>query len=275
MAAQKRRYLETLKPSHESVEVLNELISKQIDRRKNNEIPRPIGAAIILANQYCAHKEAISTPKHDINLMENLLQTLNFATAVKNFDHSVDKWKAGKMIAQIASLQLKQYVCFLFYYSGHADEHGMILPDGHVIEFGDVIQSLARCKSLEGKPKIVIFDCSRSLVPKAEEKKKPLTQADLPSDFLVIFSASHSNYAFGDRETGSFLTHDFVKAVQHYVHEQVPKNLSSVVDEVCKGVEEYVLRRSRGRHTQKPQVLNSLKGVITLPNLCKRVDLGS
>ena len=249
-----------------------DLPDKNRERVENNEAKlrsRSLGAAIVVANQYCDFKKELASPQHDLNLMVGLLSSLDFAIAHKNMDRLETKLNVREMINDISLLKLEDCCCFLFYYSGHADENGILTPDGHIIPYAHIIQKAGECESLSGKPKIFIFDCSRaSLKNEAVTKDKELTKSSLPSDSLVIFSTSCGGHAFGERTSGSFFTREFEKAVLHFCRgQQGPRDLQGVLEEVSQGVREYVPLRSKGRYRQEAVVVSTLEKPILLPDL--------
>ena len=282
-AVPKEGFLDSLKPvpaSLQSPETLGaesqstDSLNKKREQRKNNEgklQKKPSGAALVLANQHCNFKPELASPKHDLNLMVALLSSLDFTIAHKNLDRSKSKWDVREMIDDISLLKLEDHCCFLFYYSGHADENGILAPDGHVIPYAYVIQKVGECESLSEKPKIFIFDCSRaSLKKETVAKEKALNKSDLPSDCLVAFSASCGGYAFGQRTSGSFFTQDFVKAVSYFCHSrQSHRDLLGVLEEVSRGVREYVPKRSEGTYRQEGVIISTLDKPMWLPDIGK------
>ena len=249
-------------------DVIQPYIEKRALQAKNQQFREANGAAIILASHFCElqDKDDLSTPKTDINLMERLLvNTLAFRTAVKTLEPTLERIKAQTMFSDISALNLERYHSFFFYYSGHADECGILLPSGHPFSYLEIIKSVCSCESLEGKPKIFLFDCSRIVA--SRDSQKQITDNDLPPDCLVVFSTSHKCTAFGDKEKGSFFTQEFVKDVTYYVDAQNPVEVLSVIRDVRKAVGEYVIRRTARRSTQGPEILNTLKSAVTLPHL--------
>ena len=175
----------------------------------------PAGSAVLLTNP---HRPGLPlrTPRKDVDIMEQTLRRLDFAVAVKVMDSSLEKRQVKEMIAQISDLDLTEHSSFLFYYSGHGDESGLVLPDGHMIEYGDVISSACECKSLQGKPKIFLFDCSRTSLPVSSLRVASLSKEMTPPDCLVVFATQHHGRAFGDPERGSFFTTNLAECLSHY-----------------------------------------------------------
>ena len=271
-----RKFLDSLKQAPETLEALNQLPdlpSKTREQIRNNRTQsvrnQQHGAAVVIANQYCGFKRDIASPQHDLNLMVGALSRLDFDIVHKSMDRSDSKWKVVEMIKDISLLKLEDHLCFLFYYSGHADVTGILAPDGHVISYANIIQRAEECESLAEKPKIFIFDCSRTALNKeVVGKEKELDNSSLPSNCLVVFSTSCGGHAFADRTSGSFFTQDLVKAVQHFCSSgQSHRDLQGVLDEVSRGVREYVPKRSKGQYRQEPVICSSLEKPITLSDL--------
>lgn len=175
----------------------------------------PPGSAILLTNP---HRPGLPlrTPREDMNIMEQALRRLNFTLAAKVMDSSSKKRQVKEMIAQISDLDLTKYSSFLFYYSGHGDESGLVLPDGHMIEYKDIISIVCECRSLLGKPKIFLFDCSRTSVPVSSFHVESLSKKTTLPDCLVAFATQHHGRAFGDPERGSFFTTNLAESLSHY-----------------------------------------------------------
>ena len=188
--------------------------SESVNFHRHDDIP-PSGAAILLANPHRLSKAELQTPQQDFNLMEQALQGLNFITVAKLLDDTTEKRQVKEIITQTSRLDLARYASFLFYYSGHADESGLVLPDSHMIEYSFVIESVCKCESLQGKPKIFIFDCSRSPVRGGRVHAEPLTEENIPGDCVVVFATRHKGLAFGNPDKGSFFTSILAESLRH------------------------------------------------------------
>ncbi len=269
--------------------MIEELIHDSQAKRKNvrNQDSRePVGAAMVLSNSFGGYrKPVLKSPTVDIKLMEHfLVHKLGFMTLSKSFLSTLEYWGVKKMFADISRLELDQYPSFLFYYSGHADESGILLPSGHLFEYREIIDSVCQCRSLREKPKIFVFDCSRvAVVPtrsirpgsasrssensNSSTERGRLSQNDLPCDCLIIFAAGHHQSAVGHPEEGSYFTQDFVKTLGCYIDDNIPVRLGEALANVCKLVREYALRNAE--MLQKPEVLSTLNVPVMLPSLCK------
>lgn len=183
------------------------------DHRRGDR--HPPGSAILLTNP---HRPGLPlrTPRKDVNIMEQTLRRLNFVVAVKVMDSSLEKRQVKEIIAQISDLDLTEHSSFLFYYSGHGDESGLVLPDGHMIEYKNVISSVCECESLQGKPKIFLFDCSRTSLPVGSFHVESISKETTPPDCLVVFATQHHGRAFGDPDRGSFFTTNLAECLSHY-----------------------------------------------------------
>lgn len=250
---EKETHISKLPPAENSTEDLASS-KRQVLWRNNDFRPQAEGAAVLLANQYFQGKEDLVSPGLDISIMKDLLHRLNFATAWKSLNSSVEKRQAQSMLSDITALKLDDYQCFLFYYSGHADAGGIVLPDCHAIKYLEIIQSVCSCESLKDKPKIFIFDCARIVVHSLDQKR--ILKANIPPHCYVVFSASHDCTAFGDRHKGSFFTCELERAIAQQ-NERV--DLMGALYEAKVEVSEYVPRRSKGRFSQEPEIISSLE----------------
>lgn len=250
---EKETHISKLPPAENSTEDLASS-KRQVLWRNNDFRPQAAGAAILLANQYFQGKEDLVSPGLDISIMKDLLHRLNFATAWKSLNSSVEKRQAQSMLSDITALKLDDYQCFLFYYSGHADAGGIVLPDCHAIKYLEIIQSVCSCESLKDKPKIFIFDCARIVVHSLDQKR--ILKANIPPHCYVVFSASHDCTAFGDRHKGSFFTCELERAIARQ-NDRV--DLMGALYEAKVEVSEYVPRRSKGRFSQEPEIISSLE----------------
>lgn len=262
---------------------------KTIKNARNQESRRtPAGAAMVLTSPFCTLRpDDLKTPEVDARLTEDLLvQKLGFVAVSKELPRTLKYWDAKKMFADISQLELAHYPSFLFYYSGHGDESGILLPSGDLFGYREVVDSVCRCRSLQEKPKVFIFDCSRikvaaSLGVSCERReqrigscpaeRQRLTESDLPHDCLVVFAAGHHQSAVGRRGEGSTFTNYFVEAVSNHIDDNVPVNFEKALADVCKRVRQFVIRIPGHGRPQEPEVLSTLsqRVPIMLPSLGK------
>ena len=88
-----------------------------------------------------------------------------------------------------------KFSCFIFYFTGHGNNTGIILYNGEVATYDEIIQYFI--VAIGDIPKIFIFDCCRLTA----DSKKSFTDAALPANCYVVFACMDDSKAWGHNTT--------------------------------------------------------------------------
>ncbi len=200
-------------PTKRSLPDPNDLLASEakfvkVDHNTINEyvMTKPLGYAVLTGNCQAPGKDVSVFAHRDINLMGKVLHGCGWDVVFPNsykgssevtfnrntFDRTVDSLRAND--------RLKDYSCFLFYYTGHGDLKDIVSGNNDHISYWDIIHDVSTLPALQEshKPKIFIFDTCRDSDsdPNVEVKDGSfnshlLRDSSLQSaDTIVCFSAS-------------------------------------------------------------------------------------
>ena len=124
-------------------------------------VKEPVGYALLMCCKG-PKKSTLLSPAvyHDVDHMTAALNHSGWTTlpikSMLNRDmlllHVLDR---------LSLVKLEPFSVFLLYYSGHGNHEGVILDDGSIISYSEIVQHVASIDVLKNKPKIFIFDCCR------------------------------------------------------------------------------------------------------------------
>lgn len=193
------------------------------------EVKEPIGYAVLLGCDRTPDDRRPLCVEQDLKLMEETLHgggwTVNNPCLENPNPLTLASCNQFLKSLEDPSLNLGQYSCFMFYYSGHGISKGLLLSDGLCKPYGDIVTSLSSIYALRNKPKIFIYDSCRfendlkkenqgiwGYIPFYKSIDKTHLQAkknDYPPPHTVIsFSACEGMPSFSDDDSGSFYTRD-------------------------------------------------------------------
>lgn len=243
---------------------------------KMYEAKEPIGCAMILGSNKVAGSAQLFVSK-DVDMMKDTLEDGGWEMMCV---HS--ELKRDELSVALSGLKQqcnhKDYSAFFFYYTGHGVAEGVVLNDGNMVEYTDIVNIVSNIRALEGKPKIFVFDCckvrQRNEGPYSRDRQRYTAPKRLfnqeirnhqkmypdsypPPDCLICFSASEGCPSFMDESEGSYYTIVLSNALR-----QLGKSLSltEIILQVCGGT--YEVARYRG-DDQHPFFLSTLnKGLI-------------
>lgn len=137
-------------------------------------IKEPVGYALLLGCETHTSQEHPSpSVREDINSMENTLKKLDWKVyspcvdGTRTIDLTVDSCE--QIINNLESPELNECSCFMLYYSGYGVASGVVGSSGRVVTYKDIVTKLSGLATIEGKPKIFIFDCCRNKAQKEME----------------------------------------------------------------------------------------------------------
>ena len=190
----------------------------------------PIGFALLMGNDRHPHQDVhewLPVDK-DLGLMRDVLERNGWY--INTPDISTSHLTSGewdRCFVQLRALNLQQYSCFLFYYSGHGNAKGVLLSDGSCKSYVDIVETITSIISLVGKPKIFIFDSCR--LPKQQSFKsyffkdirmhhnQAVTRNYPPPDSIICYSANEGMESFSHDDYGSFYTQKLTQMLEQFM----------------------------------------------------------
>ena len=178
------------------------------------------GYVLIINNylfSYMRHAER-SGSNDDVKNLKNLFDDFGFRYRVQD---NQTRREMLLLLTDTSEKDFSKYDCFVCVILSHGSENGVHGADGEIICI-ETITSLFRrdeCPSLEGKPKIFLFQACRgsasdrvAVEPVESDSDPPdLSSPSLPADadFLICFASSPGHAAYRQRSFGSW----FLRAV--------------------------------------------------------------
>ena len=229
---------------------------------------RPLGYALLLgSSSYNASEEPLKCVQRDLWVMREVLRESGWEVD-SPLDCSTTRESYENRLGQLKQMNLEKYSCFLFYYSGHGSHKGMLFPPNRaVVTYKEVIDDVFALEHLQGKPKILVFDCCRTDHQSGEEPLGSLRQhfASTYHDMIVCFACAANAASMALGPAGSIFTQNFAKKLQEFGREMTFEDLLTQ----AKG-ETYHMALSRFGVAQRP-VSNSgliyqllLKGIYNI-----------
>ena len=176
--------------------------------------------------------------------------------------------------------RLLEYSVFLLYYTGHGIAQGVVLNDGGMVSYSQIVTTVSDIPCLKEKPKIFIFDSCRSisvtsqggLVTRKNQFRRDIEDAfDMdrrnfgsmpypPPHTLLCFSAAEGTSSLMDTVEGSFytlaLSHAF-KQFGHYL------SFPEIITQVNGGTKE-IVESLKEEYDQHPIFMSTLEKQLVL-----------
>jgi len=134
-----------------------------------------------------------------------------------------------KLLQTTAEKDFSRYDCFVCAILSHGKKDGIYGTDEELIKI-EAITSLFRrneCPSLEGKPKIFLFQAChgsrRDTVPvESDSDPIPLTSSSLPADadFLICFASAPDHESYRQAHLGSWFISSVVDVFKEYAERE-------------------------------------------------------
>lgn len=208
-------------------------------------IQKPLGYALLLGSSRYPTEQPLLCVEKDLKDMEAVLkdggwdvhQPHNGTTTIVGYEHELGKLKR---------LDLNNYSCFMFYFSGHGSKEGILLqPYGDCVSYKSVTDSIVNLRGLQGKPKIIIFDCCRRM--DGELSSPGCDFATGYHDTIICYACSSNATSIALGKDGSVFTQNFAKKLQQFGREMSFVELLNQ----AKG-ETYHVIKSRFKQAQQP-----------------------
>lgn len=217
---------------------LAEQICSTMNCLKRYEVNEPIGCAMLLSSDgtpespgdltsVVTDMEAISRALEvggwDIICKTSKLHSLTLREQLSDLGKEKQLRSLGRQ-----TRDLEDYSVFMLYYTGHGTADGVVLNDGKLVHYQDIVNKVAEVPCLSEKPKLFLFDSCRKKKTDQYERASFVTPKNLhytrdfentrrrdqqnshrsypPSHTMVCFSAAEDRPSFQDKVEGSFYT---------------------------------------------------------------------
>lgn len=259
---------------------------------KRYDVNQPIGCALLLGSD--------GTPgsPHDLTSVGNDLDTIGRTLEEGGWDilYRDSELHSRTLQEQLSApgkedrsrhfgqrrRDLAEYSVFMLYYSGHGTAEGVVLTDGKLFCYKDIITKIADVPSLRQKPKIFIFDsCRKKKIgpyqPGAFVTSKTFSgdiednhwqdlqnshQSYPPPHTVICFSAAEGRPSFLDKVEGSFYTLALSHALRQFGSEW---SFHEIITQVNGGTQE-VARSCNA--IQNPIFKSNLEKLLVLNSEC-------
>ena len=204
--------------------------------------PKKVGYAVLLGSDQHPdniykppgqeHEPPLGSVLQDLKMMEKSLKGCGFLVSNQSLVSEgvvkFDRTKYESVVGGINFLELEQYSCFLFYYTGHGCHEGVLTADNELIRYSEIVKKFGEPLHNMHKPRVFIFDCCRkhriNVIFDMEDTRGLLEQevsSDLLSDTIVCFSTLDFTPAWGTKgdkptDTGSIFTKEFARALTRF-----------------------------------------------------------
>ena len=194
-----------------------------------------VGYAVLLGSDQHPgqeHEPPLGSVLQDLKMMEKSLKSCGFLVSNQSLVSEevvkFDRTKYESVVGGINFLELEQYSCFLFYYTGHGCHEGVLTADNELIRYSEIVKKFGEPLHNMHKPRVFIFDCCRkhriNVIFDMEDTRGLLEQevsSDLLSDTIVCFSTLDFTPAWGIKgskstDTGSIFTKEFAQALRRF-----------------------------------------------------------
>ena len=184
-------------------------------------ITAPVGYALLLgSSRYETSLSPLKCVGKDLSVMEDVLNRCGWKVDCP-FGVNTEKEGCERVIRELGRNNLDMYSCFMFYFSGHGSQEGMLFqPNGRVVSYRQVVDAVLALKNFCDKPKIIIFDCCRT--DNCQEGEKPLKSLEghfASNDTVVCFACTHNTASVALGAAGSIFTQNFANKLQELGHE--------------------------------------------------------
>ena len=230
-------------------------------------IKKPLGYALLLGSSHYNVADVAHQPlkcvEKDLRVMEEMLREGGWEVSVP-YGCNTEVGNYRDEMRKLGGRDMKSYSCFMFYFSGHGSPEGMLLqPNGDVVRFEEVINSVRRLEDLQGRPKILIFDCCRGGGDDCAVGSRFMSLgeqfASKYHDMVVCFACTNNATSVAGHENGSVFTQNFARKMRQLGRELSFVDLLSQVTG-----ETYYVVRQRYDMDQHPVSYSGLTAQLLL-----------
>jgi hypothetical protein len=118
-------------------------------------------ALVININKYDPNPFGLEERKWSKKDVENLTETLEYLEFDLDLAENLTKSKIEERLHQIASINHKDFDCFLCVVMSHGNEDNIVTSDSKLISFEEIMAPIKSCSTLFKKPKLFFFQACR------------------------------------------------------------------------------------------------------------------
>ena len=190
-------------------------IKEKFNETLKYDVKEPVGCALLVGCRGPEGKKLSGAVFQDLYNMKTALDKVGEWQTTCLTERDVPCLNKRTLFEKINDtlLYLHGRSIFLFYFSGHGNNDGVILDDGHTLDYKKIVNRVAQLeeqlnftRNRRGvvKPKIFIFDMCR--LENQSNKKTKCPKNFPPPHTLVCFSAAEGCESVLDTNEGSFYT---------------------------------------------------------------------
>lgn len=268
---------------------LSERVRSTMNCLKQYEVREPIGCAVLLSSD--GSQNDLTSVEGDVGTIAVALQMGGWDVICRaskldsgtlwNYLSALGKEKQLRYLG-LQTRDLAEYSVFMLYYTGHGTEEGVVLNDGGLFHYRDIVTKVAEVPCLSQKPKLFIFDSCRKKNTSPNEfglvtSKNHFFSWDLeihhkrlekfylsypPSHTMICFSAAEGRPSFQDTVEGSFYTLALSHALKQFGSEL---SFHEIITQVNGGTN--AIASAYGKE-QKPIFKSNLEKLLVLNSEC-------
>ena len=260
---------------------------------KSYKVKEPIGYALLLySNQTTESKSELDSVQVDIANMSDVLTRKRWMVTCAPYplDKPSLMYELHKLndLAMETELygepRLGDYSLFLLYYTGHGNAEGVVLNDGQLVPYAEIVTRVSSIDCLRDKPKIFIFDSCQEkqamslhfgnfttkhpTLESVYQQNKELFKPYPPAHTLLCFSACEGLTSLMDKNEGSYYTLALSHALRQFGDRL---SLPEIITQVNGGTKAVVSSSSHGRELQQPMFKSTLEKQLVLSCTCVHV----
>ena len=238
-------------------------MSKNFNERVYYDVKEPVGYGLLVGCRGLSSENPLSDAVFkDVQTMDRALKrTGKWETKCLDSENltRIDLYEALNNVLLVN--ELEKYSVFLFYFSGHGNQYGVLFDDNRTAAYDKIVRRISELEVLKNKPKVLVFDTCRNRTTDVDGKIPRGIQPNvLPPHFLLCFSTMC--WSLMDRSEGSFYTlalaHSLRTFGQRYMLYEVVTNAARISREYVK----MVLKDQKA--DQLPMFLSSLDKLLVL-----------
>jgi hypothetical protein len=264
---------------------LSEQVSSTMNCLKRYEISDPIGCAVLLSSNGTPDSPGdLTSVCRDVTVITETLarEGWDIISAKSELDSKTLRnllSTIGKNYLEQQARRLEDYSVFMLYYTGHGTAEGVVLNDGILVPYRDIVTEVGEVQSLSRKPKLFVFDScrKRKMNPNAQtgyiapkdltfhqdldryyQEARQLDHSYPPSHTVICFSAAEGKPSFQDQVEGSFYTLALSHAMGQFGREL---SFHEIVTQVNGGTQEMT---SACGAIQNPIFMSNLEKMLVL-----------
>ena len=184
-------------------------------------ITAPVGYALLLgSSRYESSEVPLVCVGRDLRVMEEVLKGGGWNVECP-YGPNTRREDCERRLSELERMDLDKYSCFLFYFSGHGSTEGMLFqPNGGLVSYSKVLDTVLTLDRLRGKPKIFIFDCCRTNSHRCRvEHLRSLQERVASNDAIVCFACTDNTASIALGAAGSIFTQNLANKLQEFGRE--------------------------------------------------------